>query len=625
MTPRVQKATREVRAGPRTCKTCTPCRQKKVKCDGTRPHCQECQANGLTCIYPQDARRDPRPSRARVQSLEAAVAAMLEHMKTSGIVPSHAQLSDWLPETVRTSEQHEAIDSGTGDHEPFRTSERSLPGYHSSAGAVSSLESPSTHGGIQGNNFAGLAALGNAAKLSQDLAQLRPGGGSLPHDDLDWRGQEPTGASNALINTPPLHQNSEHLSTPVSSQPFSHLDTQDESGLSPCEARVAGVFHEHGCVKSVHGLASIMNPSSQAQHNENISKMKWKGERAISASKARLISNAALQRQRESRIFQQPMSTIDLDGCEPELAKHLFDIHFNRQHYAYLVSYRPAIMDSLASGGGPWANKLLLNAIYFSGALYSDRPCLRTDGDPSSVGARFYTRFRKLLADEIDKPSIPTAVALLLASATLVSQGRSSAGWNLSGTAYRMIIDMGCHLALGPDYQSKSTQDYGQTLRRDLEQEMRKRLYWSAFITDATQALYLGRPSMFASAEARVPMAFLDTFEELEEWTPYVDPQSPAMPPPSYVAQPAHAESTFTCLARLFQISTRITELYGIQAMRCTSVELRDRKEAIGRELDHWCAALPEHLKFDPEGPVIPPPHQITPQYVMKKTLLYRT
>ena len=141
-------------------------------------------------------------------------------------------------------------------------------------------------------------------------------------------------------------------------------------------------------------------------------------------------------------------------ACPPELAKHFFDMHFNRQHYAYLLSYRPAIMDSLAAGGGPWANKLLLNAIYYSSALYSDRECVRADpNDPQSNGYHFYKRFQQLLVGEMDKPSIPSAVALLLTSATLVSQGRSSAGWSLSGTAYRMIIDLGCHMMLGPDYQ----------------------------------------------------------------------------------------------------------------------------------------------------------------------------
>lgn len=188
--------------------------------------------------------------------------------------------------------------------------------------------------------------------------------------------------------------------------------------MSSCEARVAGAFHEEGCVSSVHGLSSIMNCASRAEHQENTTKMTWKGESAIAASKARLISNAALQRQREPSLFRQPSNVVDLDGCDPELARHLLDLHFNRQHYAYLISYRPAIMENLANGGGPWVNKLLLNAIYYSSTLYSDRQCLRSNlEDPNNIGTRFYKRFRQLLADEIDKPSIPSAVALLLTSA----------------------------------------------------------------------------------------------------------------------------------------------------------------------------------------------------------------
>ena len=51
------------------------------------------------------------------------------------------------------------------------------------------------------------------------------------------------------------------------------------NGLSPCEARVAGVYHEHGCVSSVHGLASIMHPSSRNRHTENMSKLSQRGRR----------------------------------------------------------------------------------------------------------------------------------------------------------------------------------------------------------------------------------------------------------------------------------------------------------------------------------------------------------
>lgn len=564
---------------------------------------------------------------------------MLRHMKSSGIVPPHVQLGDIL----LPADENEGSDNGnylssTVDshslNQPFQ--HESLGHLASTAAVASPLPTPSTS--VSGASRRGLSPNFISHPPPEDISftehlqelpvsedmQIHNGG----RPDLPMEGaRNPTDIGSQGYQQPELHPSPARI--PVVSEysapqgqpktsplpnPLATTSGEGGSGMSPCEARVAGAFHEHGCVSTVHGLASIMNPSSRAQHKENIAKMTWRGEAAVAASKSRLISNAALQRQREPRLFRQLSNLMDLDGCDPELAKHLLDLHFNRQHYAYLISYRPAIMESLANGG-PWVNKLLLNAIYYSSTLYSDRPYLRSGPDDlNSIGARFYQRFRQLLSDEIDKPSIPTAAALLLTSATLVSHGRSSAGWNLSGIAYRMIIDMGCHLMLGPDYQSMSSQEHDQLLRRDLEQEMRKRLYWGAFITDATQSLYLGRPCMFAAGEARVPLRFLDTFEELEEWEPYIDPQSPSETPPRYVPQPAHAFSTFSSVARLFQISIRITELYGIQTIKCSSEYLHDKKISIEKELEHWSIALPAHLRFDPGKSSTPPPHQVTPQ-----------
>ncbi|CEL06441.1 hypothetical protein ASPCAL09618 [Aspergillus calidoustus] len=593
MSPAAQKAharqpriSRPRGAGP--CKTCTPCRQKKIKCDGVRPQCQECSVNGFHCVYAQDARREPRPSKARVENLEATVAVLLDHLKACGVDPG---IKDWMPATsgdegasVRNVSEGYEFDQTMGD-------------------GVGQLLTPSTslYGTVRDRE-------GPDAQMSSPPETQRPINMEMNTDTLFHPDTPQNNEMVAGLHAPMPHPNQTAIT------PAAPKDTdQSESGMSPCEARVAGAFHEHGCVSSVHGLASILNPTSRAQHKKNISTMGWKGEGAVASSKARLVSNAALQRQRESRLYRQPTNLVDFDGCEPDLARHLLDLHFNRQHYAYMISYRPAIMESLVNGGGPWVNKLLLNAIYYSSTLYSDRQGLRSDvNDPNSMSARFYQRFRQLLPDELDKPSIPTAVALLLTSATLVSQGKSSAGWNLSGTAYRMIIDMGCHLMLGPDYESLSNLDHGQLLRWDLEQEMRKRLYWGAYVTDATQALYLGRPCMFATVEARVPLRFLDTFEELEEWEPYLDRQATQHLPP-YEPRPAHALSTFSWLARLFQISTRITSLYGIQTIKCTSEYLREQKFSIENELREWKGSLPAHLNFDPETCQTPPPHQITP------------
>jgi hypothetical protein len=570
---------------------------------------------------------------------------MLQHMKTSGIISPHLQAGDLLPggnelQMEQNTTEAEAIDVDT-DRLGMPSREHRWEHITSTAAIASPLQTPATSlSGFSKRDMSPGNCFPFPAEENERFSEHPRQSSTEASDDanevtiereldnsltMTHQTDAPTNSRRSLS----MHNNRVELlklSTSIHQHSFSTaqndsttivnaVNANNGSGMSPCEARVAGAFHEHGCVSAVHGLASIMNPTSRAQYKENMSKIAWTGEGAIAASKARLISNAALQRQREARLIRQPSNLIDLDGCEPELAWHLLDLHFNRQHYAYMISYRPAIMDSIATGGGPWVNKLLLNAIYYSSTLYSDRACLKSDPqDPNSkVGEKFYRRFRQLLVDEIDKPSIPTVVALLLTSATLVSQGRSSAGWNLSGTAYRMIIDMGCHLMLGPDYSSNM--GHGQLLRRDLEQEMRRRLYWGAFVTDATQALYLGRPCMFAATEARVPLHFLDTFEELEEWEPYIDPQSsPENRPPAFARQPAFALSTFSWLVRLFQISTHITDLYGIQVIKCTSEYLQERKATIERELECWSTSLPNHLRFDADGNVTPPPHQITPQ-----------
>lgn len=393
--------------------------------------------------------------------------------------------------------------------------------------------------------------------------------------------------------------------------------TGDEqpSGLSPCEARVAGVYHEDGCVSSVHGLAGIMNPTRRAFHKKNISKVSRKGEAAVAGSKARLISNAILQRQREGRIFKQPQRPIDLDGCEPELARHLIDVHFNGQYYACMATYRPAILESIASGG-PWVNKLLLNAIFYSSSLQSDRTSvLGSSDDPQSLRSRFYDRFSGLLGQALGQSSIPSATALLLVSSTLLSEGKASAAWNLSGTAYRMVVDLGCHMMLGPDYEEVRFQSSAQMLHKDIEQELRKRLYWTAYVTDVTQSLCLGRQCSFATTEARVPSMLLDTFEELDEWQPYLDPTARVSTSNVYAPHPAYAVSSFMSLVKLMRIGAQVTKLYGIDTVGQTTESIMREKISIESQLAQWLETLSEELAFEAGNQsAVPPPHQIVPQ-----------
>lgn len=541
------------------------------------------------------------------------MSAMLEHMRSSGT--SKPALEDALRSTARLIE-HESGGEGPSHHEQQPVTPES----------PIAVPLPTPASTINASETNGLVRDQSPETLRDTMSGLQA------HDEmavpvLSAYGQPSDGAFLQDFVQQPISQ---QRSRPDSPEQLPQGPVEESEypcdGLSLCEARVAGVFHEHGRVSSVHGLAGIMNPTRRALHKANISKVSRKGEAVVSASKARLISNAILQKQRENRLFRQPQRSVDLDGCEPDLARHLISLHFNRHHCSSLITYRPAILDSIANGG-PWVNKLLLNAIYYNSSLYSDRASLRSlDGDPGSIGARFYDRFCTLLVEAITNPSLTSAVALLLTSVTLVAQGKVSAGWALSGTAYRMIIDLGCHMMLGPEYQELRSESSAQLLQKDIEQEIRKRLYWGAYITDVIQSLYLGRQCSFATMEARVPLQLLDTFEELDDWEPYVDPNEPELRPPPYDPMPVYAVSSFVAYVKLMQIGALVSELYGISTVSYHTEVVIGKKVTIENQLESWIKTMPEHLVFDPEGPQIPPPHQITlyTTFHTLRILLYR-
>lgn len=65
--------------------------------------------------------------------------------------------------------------------------------------------------------------------------------------------------------------------------------------------------------------------------------------------------------------------------------------------------------------------------------------------------------------------------------------------------------------------------------------------------------------------EGRVPQLFLDTYEELEVWSPYIDEMYPAHAHSvllGFRPQPAYAVSTFSVLIKLAQIPARITQTF---------------------------------------------------------------
>jgi hypothetical protein len=297
-----------------------------------------------------------------------------------------------------------------------------------------------------------------------------------------------------------------------------------------------------------------------------------------------LVANAALERQKEFSIRLLP----DINGVPINLAMHLLDLHWNRQHHTFLLTYRPAFMRDLVHGG-PYCSKFLLNAIFACASKYSDRIELRDDpSDPLTAGGRFFRRCDEILGENPPwaRSSIPTVVAFLLLGSTFIARGEISKGWSYSGFAMRMAFDLGLHL---------DCRKPGSTAE---DIEIRKRVYWGAFICDKLQSLYLGRPLAMQLRDCHVAHDFMDTMEELDVWVPYIDPEYPDSAQVLYNPTPVHSVSTFQQLCELSKFMARIINRF--YSSETTPTKAQSTLRSLDASLDKWYEQIPDTIAFEP-------------------------
>lgn len=326
----------------------------------------------------------------------------------------------------------------------------------------------------------------------------------------------------------------------------------------------------------------------------------------------RLTSLAARERQEE--VMNVVAGRLDFDGVEPELAIHLLNLHWNRQHHAYLVTYRPLFMRDMAAppGKAKYFSKLLFHAILFGAAKFSDRiNQVRSDvNDPSTAGQQFLERVQQLLPEALIKSRITTVQALLLLACTHYARGSESAAWLHSGLAFRMAID------LGMNEDSIELVASGNMALEELE--LRRRVVWAAFVIDKIHSLYQGRQASIERRNLYVPIEFHDHFEETEFWTPVAfhrplseaEAQSKATArgtnaaTPSGYTGPIYSVSTFAELCRLTVIMEKIIQIFysidsGARSERAQTEHLIEMRS----ELAAWRTSLPAHLRIDSSSP----------------------
>ncbi|KAI1804792.1 fungal-specific transcription factor domain-containing protein [Daldinia bambusicola] len=179
-------------------------------------------------------------------------------------------------------------------------------------------------------------------------------------------------------------------------------------------------------------------------------------------------------------IFELHDITLLLAEIPHELMNDLLDTYWCYPHHFHCVLCKPLFLRDLYSSG-PYVTPFLLCAVLAQAARYSTRR------DATEVGQTFASRALQLLPSDIDKgSSIPTIQGLLILSARECACGRVSQGWLYSGTAFRMMRDLGIDV---------SPKKLGHLAKQFTEEELavRKQVFWSCYTWDKTMSLCLGR------------------------------------------------------------------------------------------------------------------------------------
>ncbi|RBR25067.1 uncharacterized protein FIESC28_02124 [Fusarium coffeatum] len=403
-----------------------------------------------------------------------------------------------------------------------------------------------------------------------------------------------------LVDQAPHHGASKRVSL---DEPTKQAAGQEESQSEALDFSPTGTGQAEG--SAFHGPSSgTAIGSSETIHGKTITASgtfgtnpPQKSDNDITQSiKNQLLAETVRQRQLENVNLRA--GKLDFRGVEPQVGMNLLSNFWNRQLYAGPIVYRTAFMRDMADNGmantndGPYFSELLLYAMLFSGLQFTaEAAAARTLPEVNVTGRQYRAKFEQTLhnsgSKSVFKSEVTTIQALLVVSDALFSWcNERSLSWHYMGLAINMIIDLGLHI--------------NQSLRGPSEPasaeatEIKRRLFWAAFVMDKVHSIYQGRPTRLHKRDPKLPIEFLDEFEELESFSSHTySTQSMTL------ESPAYAISTWKHFSRLSIVADNIIcQLYSEEgtAMEASELfELAYGRHGLYDQLQEW-VSKPKHI-----------------------------
>ncbi|CEP14954.1 hypothetical protein [Parasitella parasitica] len=187
----------------------------------------------------------------------------------------------------------------------------------------------------------------------------------------------------------------------------------------------------------------------------------------------------------------QPHTQPSQENCNETLPmdviEHMVDLYFT-----YLFSGTPIFDETIlrADIRDRKCSDFLLLSLFAACARFSDRPDVK-ETPAWHAGEKYAEKARGLILKAVDEPSISNLQGLTLLCLHEYGCGRGPRSWMYGGMAIRMAMELGLHEDLDEDENGNDN----HTLEKLMQQETRRRLFWTIYSIDKFSSAATGRPS----------------------------------------------------------------------------------------------------------------------------------
>ncbi|KAM0754759.1 hypothetical protein T439DRAFT_321801 [Meredithblackwellia eburnea MCA 4105] len=298
---------------------------------------------------------------------------------------------------------------------------------------------------------------------------------------------------------------------------------------------------------------------------------------------------------------------------EADLSAKLISAYFSQINSLFPILHRPsferAIQSNLIETDPTF--KALVFGVLALGSRFVDDPRIPIHDlvvakDPDKAGHvkgfQFFQAASGEMASHLVPPSLFDIQGSVLSLLWLMGAASPILAWQRVGAAIRRAVDVGAHF----EHRTRWTAS-------PLEDQLRKRAFFSLSAFDRTISAHLGRPLTMQEHESNLTYPLDVSDEELDEWNLRGSASTP--PPMSSSPTPMAA---WLSLMKLLGITAKTAEhLYSANSH---SGNLKDAVGTVSRldsMLNEWSSTVPDFLRWDPEA--------LDPKWMPASGMLYLT